>query len=171
VSKNETEKLSFHGIEPDPDEPCYMPGGQEMPGPEERQQNIEMAREEAAREKERGRVLREEQSREEAEQHEAWMKDHAAKTVLSPDVVADALFELLADAGIDLNKVAQVKRAGQVRRMAALTAELKGLAKLANADDDGALDADRAGRMRSCVDEINELAALMAPGDGKFGYQ
>src|ERR1700733_2259222 len=150
-----------------------MPGGQEIPGSEEGDRHSEERRAEAARQKEKNEALREEKERKEAAKHEAWMKAHAAKAVYPPDMVTDALFGLLADAGIDLSigKVARIARAQQVERMATLTGELKKLATLAKVAEggDASLVADTAHRIRSCVSEINELTALMAAGDGKFG--
>jgi len=170
VSANEAKRVvGFHGIEPDPDEPIYLPSGHTMQTPEEGQENVERLREEAAeekersaREKERAAVLREQRLCEEAASHEAWMEANspAAKTAYSRDTLKAALFELFAEAGIDLSKVAQTTRNERLERISALSDELKQCAELTKvASTVTGLDADTAGRLRSCVEEINQLAA------------
>lgn len=96
-----------------------------------------------------------------------------AKT-LDPEVAKRALVRLFAEAGIDLAKVAAANRLTRVARIAEVVDQAQGvLAEMRKADglsDVTRVDPALAFRLRSCVTEINEIAALLgaAGADGQF---
>lgn len=113
---------------------------------------------------------------EKTETEEKTVEASAEKTVtptVTNDAVMAALNTLLKSAGIDLEKVAQQTTVTRAEQLSARLAEFQTLTgEISKSAESGGtttltgLDAATVNRMRSCLDEINQLAAQMAPGDG-----
>jgi len=106
----------------------------------------------------------------------------AAVEKVDDEAVKAAVAELLKDAGIDLGKVGRKMKQQRLDRLTAAIGELSELAKELTADPAGEKAANVGGptqtdggsnlaatRFVSCLRTVNELARLLAPGDGDFG--